>query len=65
MITFLVMRKKRGTPAPVMAGAPAGEVLAGSDEDVSVAPAALESPTPPEAAATDDPPPEETPPPDN
>ncbi|MBQ8338884.1 MAG: hypothetical protein IJY16_00350 [Clostridia bacterium] len=59
LITFLVMRKKRGAPAPAMAGVPAGEVLAGSDEDVSAAPsgaapaapespAASESPTPPE-----------------
>lgn len=66
LITFLVMRKKRGAlaPAPAMAGAPAGEVSAGSDGDASAAPAAPESPTPPEAAATDDPPPEETPPPE-
>ena len=40
LITFLVMRKKRGAlaPVPAMAGAPAGEVSAGSDVDVSAAP---------------------------
>ena len=42
LITFLVMRKKRGAlapvPVPAVAGASAGEVLAGSDGDVSAAP---------------------------
>ena len=73
LITYFVMRKKRGAlaPAPAMAGIPAGEVSAGSDGDASAAPAAPESPAPPEetpppeAAATDTPTPEETPPPDN
>ncbi|MBQ8338881.1 MAG: hypothetical protein IJY16_00335 [Clostridia bacterium] len=56
LITFLVMRKKRGKLAPATAGAPAGEVLAGSDGDASaassgVAPASPESPTPPESPA--------------
>ena len=61
LITFLIMRKKRGAPAPAMAGAPTGEVLAGSDGNVCTAPAAPESPappessTPPKAAGTDDP----------
>ncbi|MBQ8339166.1 MAG: hypothetical protein IJY16_01830, partial [Clostridia bacterium] len=62
LVTFFVMRKRRGTlaPAPAMAGAPAGEVLAGSDVDASTAtvgaaPAAPESPTPPEEdTKTDD-----------
>ena len=56
LVTYLVMRKKRGTlvPAPAMAGAPA----------------ATENSTPPEGAATEDmaaedTAPEETPPPDN
>ncbi|MBQ8340189.1 MAG: hypothetical protein IJY16_07080 [Clostridia bacterium] len=59
LITFLVMRKKRGAPAPAVAGVPAVEVLAGSDGDVSAAPsvaapalpenpASPESPAPPE-----------------
>ena len=65
LITFLVMRKKRGKPVPAVVGVPTGEVSAGSDGDASAAPAAPESPTPPEAASTDDKAPEETPPPDN
>ena len=53
LITLLAVRKKRGAPAPAMAGVPTGEVSAGSDGDastatVAAAPASPESPAPPE-----------------
>ena len=47
LITFLVMRKKRGAPMPAMSGAPAGDVLAGSDGDASAVPSGA-APTPPD-----------------